>query len=214
MTENRLADYSTAQEAFWAGDFGTAYIERNQGADLLASNLRFFTKALDSARDIRSSIEFGANIGMNLMALKLLKPGLELHAVEINKRAAEALAEVIPADNIKTMSILDFVPDRTWDLTLIKGVLIHINPDALPTAYDRLVASTSHYLLVAEYYNPEPVSICYRGHAERLFKRDFAGDIMERHPQMKLLDYGFAYRRDPNGPQDDITWFLMEKTVK
>ena len=24
-------------------------------------------------------------------------------------------------------------------------------------------------------------------------------------------DYGFAYKRDPKFPQDDITWFLMEK---
>jgi spore coat polysaccharide biosynthesis protein SpsF len=44
-----------------------------------------------------------------------------------------------------------------------------------------------------------------------LFKRDFASEIMERHPQMQLVDYGFVYRRDPNFPQDDITWFLMKK---
>jgi len=51
----------------------------------------------------------------------------------------------------------------------------------------------------------------YRGHTDRLFKRDFAGEIMDRHPKMELVDYGFAYRRDPNFPQDDITWFLMEE---
>ena len=34
---------------------------------------------------------------------------------------------------------------------------------------------------------------------------------MDRHPQMKLLDYGFPYRRDNNFLHDDITWFLMEK---
>jgi len=34
---------------------------------------------------------------------------------------------------------------------------------------------------------------------------------MDRHPQLQLVDYGFSYRRDPNFPQDDITWFLMEK---
>ena len=34
---------------------------------------------------------------------------------------------------------------------------------------------------------------------------------MHRHPQLQLVDYGFDYRRDPNFPQDDITWFLMEK---
>jgi hypothetical protein len=28
---------------------------------------------------------------------------------------------------------------------------------------------------------------------------------------MHLCDYGFVYHRDPLFPQDDITWFLMEK---
>jgi spore coat polysaccharide biosynthesis protein SpsF len=106
---------------------------------------------------------------------------------------------------------LDFTPTRQWDLTLIKGVLIHINPDVLPQVYEKLVASTGRYLMVAEYYNPSPVSIPYRGHNDRLYKRDFAGEIMDRYPKMQLVDYGFAYRRDPNFPQDDITWFLMEK---
>ena len=100
---------------------------------------------------------------------------------------------------------------RTWDLVLIKGVLIHINPDELNQVYEKLVAATSRYLMVTEYYNPVPVTIPYRGHVDRLFKRDFAGEIMELHPEMKLLDYGFVYRRDPNFPQDDLTWFLMER---
>ncbi|MFM6157881.1 MAG: pseudaminic acid biosynthesis-associated methylase, partial [Sphaerospermopsis kisseleviana] len=67
------------------------------------------------------------------------------------------------------------------------------------------------YLLIAEYYNPSPVAIPYRGHADRLFKRDFAGEVLDQHPELRLVDYGFVYRRDPNFPQDDITWFLIEK---
>jgi hypothetical protein len=50
----------------------------------------------------------------------------------------------------------------------------------------------------------------YRGHADRLFKRDFAGDLIEKYG-MKLVDYGFVYKRDNWAPQDDITWFLLEK---
>ncbi len=203
--------YKTEQEAFWAGAFGTEYIKRNQGDELLASNLNFFSKALHSAQDVASCLEFGANIGMNLKALKLLRPGLDAHAIEINAEAARQLSETIPSAQVYNTSILDFQPKRSWDLVLIKGVLIHMNPDVLHQVYKRLVASTSRYLLVAEYYNPTPVAIPYRGHIERLFKRDFAGEIMEQHPQMRLVDYGFAYRRDPNFPQDDITWFLMEK---
>jgi spore coat polysaccharide biosynthesis protein SpsF len=203
--------FKTEQEAFWAGDFGTDYIQRNQGDALLASNLDFFAKALRGTRGINSCIEFGANIGMNLKALNLLHPGIDAHAIEINAEAAQQLGTVIPPAHVYNSSILDFVPSRQWDLTLIKGVLIHINPDMLPQVYDKLVTSTRRYLMVAEYYNPAPVAIPYRGHSDRLFKRDFAGEIMDRCPQMQLVDYGFAYRRDPNFPQDDITWFLMEK---
>lgn len=205
--------FKTDQENFWAGDFGSEYIRRNQGEALLASNLAFFVNALKAARGVKSVIEFGANIGMNLKALKLLYPTQEQYGIEINADAARQLAHVLPPAHIYATSILDFEPELTWDLVLIKGVLIHINPDALPQVYDKLVAACGRYLLMAEYYNPTPVSISYRGHADRLFKRDFAGEIMARHPQMRLVDYGFVYRHDPNFPQDDTTWFLMEKRI-
>ena len=90
-------------------------------------------------------------------------------------------------------------------------MLIHIHPDHLTTVYDQLYNSSRKYILMAEYYNPSPVSVNYRGHEDRLFKRDFAGEIMDRYSDLKLIDYGFAYHRDPVWPQDDITWFLMEK---
>jgi pseudaminic acid biosynthesis-associated methylase len=180
--------YKTDQEAFWAGDFGTDYIQRNQGDALLASNLDFFGKALRQARAIKSCIEFGANIGMNLKALKLLHPGIHAHAIEINAEAAKQLGEVIPPDHVYNNSILDFNPSRQWDLTLIKGVLIHINPEVLPQVYVNLIAACGRYPMLAEDYDPASVTISYRGHSDRLFKRDFAGEIMERHPQLQLVD--------------------------
>ena len=204
-------NFKTEQESFWAGNFGTEYIQRNQGHVLLASNLNLFGKVLRQAHGIQSCIEFGANIGLNLMALKLLHPDIDAHAIEINTEAAKQLGTVIPPPQVHNCSILDFAPTRQWDLTLIKGVLIHINPEVLAHVYDKLVAACGRYLVVAEYYNPTPVAIPYRGHKDRLFKRDFAGEIMDRHPQLQLIDYGFAYHRDSNFPQDDITWFLMEK---
>jgi len=203
--------YTTEQEEFWAGAFGTEYIQRNQGDALLASNLDFFSKALRGAHRIDTCIEFGANIGMNLRALRLLHPSQEQYGIEINADAARELSKVIPPGHVYHGSILDFSPQRTWDLVLIKGVMIHMRPDVLTQVYDKLVACCRRYLLVAEYYNPVPIAIPYRGHADRLFKRDFAGEIMDRNPELQLVDYGFAYRRDPNFPQDDITWFLMEK---
>lgn len=206
-----MSSFKTEQESFWAGEFGNEYIGRNAGSDLLASNLSFFSKALAKANGVDSCIEFGANIGMNLRALRMLFPGQDQYAIEINPTAAEELTKILPKENVFHTSILEFEPQRTWDVALIKGVLIHINPDFLPEVYDRLYRAAGRYLLVCEYYNPSPVAISYRGHSERLFKRDFCGEIMDRHPDLKLVDYGFAYQRDPNFPQDDITWFLMEK---
>lgn len=207
-----MSDYKTEQESFWAGEFGKEYIGRNAGSDLLAANLAFFSRALGKAGRLDSCIEFGANIGMNLRALRMLFPHQEQYAIEINPSAVAELGGILPQDHVFHASILEFSSERSWDLALIKGVLIHINPDYLPEVYDRLYHAAGHYLLVCEYYNPSPVAIPYRGHAERLFKRDFCGEIMDRYPDLKLVDYGFAYHRDPNFPQDDISWFLMEKS--
>ena len=146
--------FKTEQETFWAGSFGTEYINRNQGANLLASNLALFNQALRSARKPESCIEFGANIGMNLRALKLLYPSQQQFGIEINKDAATELRKHLPSENVFQTSILDFSPQHTFDLVLIKGVLIHMNPEYLPQIYETLYQSTGRYLLVCEYYNP------------------------------------------------------------
>ena len=65
----------------------------------MASNLEYFSKSLKAAIGIQSVIEFGANIGMNLKALKLLRPGIAMKGIEINKDAAEVLEEVIGEEN-------------------------------------------------------------------------------------------------------------------
>ena len=202
--------FETEQEAFWAGSFGDEYSDRNIGNGWIASNTALFAKVLDRTRKVRSIIEFGANIGLNLRAVDQLIDQSELAAVEINHAAAAELRQWGRAEVIES-SILDFEPMRTWDMALIKGVLIHINPDELPRVYDKLYASSGRYVCVVEYYNPSPVALPYRGHENRLFKRDFAGEMLERFSDLTLVDYGFCYRRDPNFPQDDVTWFLMEK---
>jgi spore coat polysaccharide biosynthesis protein SpsF len=205
-------DYKTEQEGFWAGEFGREYIGRNKSAQLLASNLNFFSGALKQGGEIASCLEFGANIGMNLKALQLLYPNVNLKAIEINSAAAEKVREVVGEGNVYEGSILEYPVTEKVDLTLIKGVLIHINPDMLSAVYEKLYAASNRLILVCEYYNRSPTSIPYRGHTDRLFKRDFAGEMLEKYPDLKLLDYGFSYHRDPAFPQDDITWFLMQKS--
>jgi len=203
--------FDTKQEEFWAGKFGEEYISRNTLEELLASNLWFFSKALARVDNLSSVIEFGTNIGNNLYALHQLFPNIESTGIEINKKAIEVLKENLPKTTIINDSILNFVPKEKFDLSLIKGVLIHQDPIVLDGLYETIYNSSKKFILVAEYYNPSPVSLEYRGEKDKLFKRDFAGEIMEKYEDLDLIDYGFAYRRDKKSPQDDISWFLLAK---
>jgi pseudaminic acid biosynthesis-associated methylase len=202
---------TSEQEEFWRGDFGNEYASRNQGDEMVASSVAFFAQALRTAAPIASCVEFGANIGLNLRALRQLFPRLEQFAVEINPKAAEQLREFLGSENVFEGAISESSIPKSYDLALIKGVLIHINPDQLPEVYDRLAAASKRYVLIGEYYNPTPVMVTYRGNQNKLFKRDFCGEFLDRHSDFRLVDYGFVYHRDPKFPQDDTTWFLTER---
>lgn len=202
--------YSTEQENFWAGEFGAEYINRNKDKTLLGNKTSFFAKVLGKTEKLSSVIEFGANIGLNLVAIKSLLPNIKTTAVEINPLAVKQLA----ANGIEEIfheSILEFATDKNYDLTFTAGVLIHINPEMLDKVYERLYQYSNKYILLAEYYNPTPTEVNYRGHNERLFKRDFSGELMDKYPDLKLVDYGFVYHRDNNFPMDDFNWFLLKK---
>ena len=203
--------YKTEQESFWAGEFGNEYVQRNQGEDIVRSNLHMFIDVIERTSGINSVIEFGSNIGLNLKALKKLLPEAEFSAIEINMDAVEQLKNNVPDVKVYNQSILETNLEKTYDFVLIKGVLIHINPNELPSVYEKLYNASSKYICVCEYYNPTPVTVEYRGNKDRLFKRDFAGEIMDKYPDLELLDYRFVYHRDNNFPMGDCTWFLLKK---
>jgi len=194
-------------EELWKGKFGDEYIARNSDLRRIYNKTALFAKILSRTTEIRSVIEFGAGEGYNLIALRNLIPLDDMSAVEINGEAVEQLMQ-IPHLNIYHGSILDFFP-YPCDLAFTFNVLIHIEPDKLKDVYRRIYDCSSRYILFAEYYNPSPVMVPYRGYNNALFKRDFAGELMDNFP-VELVDYGFQYHRDVF-PADDVTWFLMRK---
>ena len=208
-----MSIYKTEQESFWAGEFGNNYILRNKEKEILASNINLFSNVIKRTTDVNSVIEFGANIGLNLLAIKNILPNVDISGVEINQEAFKDLIKICGKKNTYLDSILNFKVDYKRDLSLTKGVLIYINPDYLKNIYELLYSSSKIYICIAEYYNPTPVMVTYRGFNDRLFKRDFAGEMLDKYTDLSLVDYGFVYHRDNNYPQDDITWFLLEKRV-
>ena len=203
--------YKTEQEQFWAEDFGNDYIGRNTVEDNFPSRLALFSRILERLTDVNEVFEFGANIGNNLHAVHALLPDAKIKAIEINESAVSELRKNDWVSEVHHGSLIEKSFPNAADLTFSSGVLIHINPDELPQAYKALYESSRKYVMVCEYYNPAPVAIPYRGHSDRLFKRDFAGEMMDKYPDLRLIDYGFCYHRDKKFPMDDLTWFVMEK---
>lgn len=145
----------------------------------VASNIALFTRILGAVPSVSTIIEMGAIVGFNLKTTRQIRPKAELAAVEINEGAVDHLRKLDDVD-VYHRSILDFVPDRQREMVLVKGALIHTHPDMLPQVYDLMYRTSNKYICIAEYYNPTPVQVKYRGYEERLFKRDFAGEMLGR----------------------------------
>jgi spore coat polysaccharide biosynthesis protein SpsF len=206
----------TPQARFWRGRFGDIYTARNEAMGSARARVPLWAQILDrlAGAPPRSILEVGANIGNNLRALRALSEA-ELYAVEPNARARRRLVadRVLPAAHVRdgVASAIDF-PDGVADLAFTSGVLIHIHPRDLLASCREIHRVARRYVACVEYYAMKPEALEYRGHAERLFKRDFGGYWLDHFRDLRLLGYGFCWDRVTR--LDNVTWWLFEKRVK
>lgn len=205
----------TDQTTFWRGSFGADYVARNT---LDPASLRCRTamwarvlERVSGSRSPTSVLEVGANIGINIAAISHLVAA-DLHAVEPNPAARATLAAsgLLPASNVHD-AVGDALPfaDGAVDLAFTCGVLIHVAPERLEATCREMHRVSSRYIACIEYFAATPEEKLYRGHAARLFKRDFGGFWWDLFPRMRLVDHGFFWRRTTG--LDDLTWWLFEK---
>ena len=203
----------TNQESFWKGKFGNEYISRNQSSNIDAANIQLFSEIFGKLLSKpKSFIELGANIGNNLKAIKTICPTCKTIGVEINSTAAKILEESEFCDLAINETLFNIDSSRfISDISMTKGVLIHINPEFLDKAFDVLYETSKKYILMIEYFNPNPVEVTYRGHQDKLFKRDFAKEFWQKYKELELIDYGFFWSQDKFTNGDDTNWFLFKK---
>lgn len=207
------------QERAWAGAHGNDYNRRSPGDE--QANYRLFENIFCGINGgisgqftpINGILELGAGQGANLRALGRLFPAARLTAVEINRQACEVLAGTGSAHRVINESALDWEPDGMFDLVLTKGFLIHIHPDELHLAYEVIHRAAGRWILLCEYYSPRMENIFYRGRDDLLWKGPHAQDMLERYGDLRLVDYGFVSKLDRYHPQDDVTWWLLERQV-
>ncbi|MBL6935720.1 MAG: methyltransferase domain-containing protein [Alphaproteobacteria bacterium] len=198
----------------WKGEFGDDYAARNRATEETVGNAaRAFGEILSHVEDNppASILEVGANIGINLRAISGLTSA-ELFAVEPNARARDRLVadKVVAPDHLfDAMATKLPLDDGAVDLAFTSGVLIHVPPEDLETAYGEIHRVVARYILCMEYFSPTPVEIPYRGHKGLLFKRDFGGMWLDLFPELETVANGFFWRRTTG--LDDINWWLFRK---
>jgi spore coat polysaccharide biosynthesis protein SpsF len=201
----------TKPETLWRSEHYKKWAARTdeRRALLIRSNYALFYGILEDIQDeVESILEFGAGNGLNLLAIRDAFPDIDLHATDINPEAVKELDRLGFPTSCYSVTQRGMLPQ---DMVLTKGVLMHVPPDQLPAAYQVLYETARKYILICEYYNPVPVEVPYHGETGVLWKRDYAGEMLDIYPDLRLVDYGFVYHRDPVSPLDDVSWFLLQK---
>jgi len=202
------------QVEFWKGEFGDFYTDRNvASSEQKHARIALWSEILAHTISVPPStiLEIGANLGINLRALRLLSSA-RLYAVEPNEKARAILVRdgvVAPTDaRAGSASNVD-LPDGVADLAFTSGVLIHIAPDDLPASLKEIHRCSKRWIACIEYFSDKPEMIPYRGHDERLFKRDFGALWLDSFSDLRIVHYGFAWKRVTG--LDNLTWWLFEK---
>ncbi len=203
------------QLGIWRGDFGNAYIERNQAtAERVRQRIAAFASILPhlAGAPAASILEVGANIGLNLRALTGLT-GAALHAVEPNRQAREILIaeSVLPAERVHDATAAALpLADTSFDLVFTSTVLIHVPDEALAAAMREIHRVSRRWILCMEYFSPVTQTITYRGHGDLLFKRDYGGLWLDGFPDLEYVADGFFWKRTTG--LDDVNWWLLRKS--
>lgn len=208
------SEIESEQLKFWRGDFGSNYIGRNSStAEHLRARVAMWARIMQVLQGDppKSILEVGSNIGNNLRALGVLSSA-KMYALEPNSDARDVLVRdgvVAPECALNAFAASIPLADGAVDMAFTSGVLIHIHPNDLSSSCREIHRVTSRYIVCVEYFSDKPEMIPYRGHDDRLFKRDFGSLWLDNFPDLRVLDYGFFWKRLTG--LDNLTWWLFEK---
>lgn len=183
---------------FWAGSFGDEYTKRNR-VDWI-KRIPFWRDivAMTGARTI---LEVGCNAGYNLSALRMVSPMYVMPwGVEINQSAA------MQASNLGFCISPEIVHGTTYNIVFTVGVLIHIAPQDLKKFMQAIIDASAKYVLAVEYFAEKEEEIEYRGHAGKLWKRNY-GKLYE-DMGLTCIETGFL---DKDAGFDNCHFWLMSR---
>lgn len=188
-----------AQE-FWSNEGGVEYTRRNR-VDW-RKRVPIWQHFIEKT-GARSVFELGCNAGWNLSAIKRAFPDVNVWGADVNEKAL-AQAEGCGLDVYNVHH--DKFEHYTAELTFTAGVLIHIPPEELGKAMNKLIRMSSDWVLAIEYEADQEEEIIYRKKTGLLWKRPYG----ELYQEMGLTMIETGKLQQDVG-FDNCRYWLMRK---
>jgi len=184
----------------WSSDFGNDYLRRNR-VDW-RKRIPIWQHFIEMT-GARSIFELGCNAGWNLSAIKRACPDIQVWGADVNDKAlAQAEGCGLEVFNVHT----DKFEHYTAELTFTSGVLIHIPPEELGKAMNKLIRISSDWVLAIEYEADQEEEIVYRGKTGLLWKRPYGE--MYREMGLAMVETG---KLQEDVGFDNCRYWLMQK---
>ena len=192
------------QHEVWAGDFGADYTRRNDKP--WQPRVRFWREIMDRTKATKV-FEVGCNMGLNLNAIRSVRPEAHLGGCDVNEYAL-SLARAAGHRNVhecRAKDIAHEIGGYGYDLVFTAGVLIHIPPDDLDQVCAAIVESSTRWVLAIEYESKsgDEEEVVYQGQRKMLWRRDY-GSIYWK------MGLSIIEKRNAEG-FDRCTSWLLEK---
>ena len=153
---------------FWKGEGGDAYTLRS---DIDWRKRTSFWRDTIPV-DVNTVFECGTNLGSNLRAIRACR-SVSVSGIELNESAvgaAQARGLAVVHQDLLTMQAFPLA-----DLVFTCGVLIHMSPDQIGDAMERVAALSKRYVMAVEYASEsgQEEHVNYRGSDDLLWRRDY-----------------------------------------
>jgi pseudaminic acid biosynthesis-associated methylase len=194
----------TEQINFWEQEFGKEYTDRNvvNPEDRIAE-----FKTMLGDLNLQSALEVGPNRGHNLNVIQQLFPEADVVGLEPNKYAIETARKLSNGFNLVHGNGLDNpFKDNFFDLVYTCGVLIHVPLEDLTKVIQEIYRTSKEYILCVEYFAEKETEIDYRGHSNKLWKRNFKKHYLDLFPNLEVVKEGHW----PNA-FGDSHWWIFKK---
>jgi pseudaminic acid biosynthesis-associated methylase len=185
---------------FWSNEGGVEYTRRNR-VDW-RKRIPIWKHFIEKT-GARSVFELGCNAGWNLSAIHRAVPDVNVWGADVNEKAL-AQAEGCGLDVYNVHH--DKFEHYTAELTFTAGVLIHIPPEELGKAMNKLIRISSDWVLAIEYEADQEEEIVYRGKTGLLWKRPYG----ELYQEMGLTMIETGKLQQDVG-FDNCRYWLMRK---